>query len=277
MRIFHLIFIALLGLASGTVQGQESPAPVETGTTGAPSSASGDASNTAEMTAHELLASAMDLQNGVITSYTEASMVVHRPDWERTSHMVVWTRGREDVLIRFTAPAKDAGNATLKLAEKMWTFTSKLNRSIRLPYSLMSQSWGGSDFSYNDLSRTDILLREYDLSIVERNQVDGHTVYVIEAIPYENAPVVWGKEVLVIRDDFVLLKQTFYDQDFEPLKVMETTEIRELGGRVFGTKLRMVKLEAPESYTEFHMLTAEFDMELDDRLFTLFSLQSGTR
>ncbi|MFB3105433.1 MAG: hypothetical protein ACE1ZA_10955, partial [Pseudomonadales bacterium] len=79
MRIFHLIFIALLGLASGTVQGQESPAPVEAGTTGASSSAAGDASNTAEMSARELLASAMDLQNGVITSYTEASLVVHRP------------------------------------------------------------------------------------------------------------------------------------------------------------------------------------------------------
>lgn len=260
MRISYLMVAVLLGLASGAVQGQETSATASD-----------------SMTAPELLAAAMDLQSGIATSYTEAIMVVHRPDWERTSTMVVWTRGREDVLIRFTAPAKDAGNATLKLAEKMWTYTSKLNRSIRLPYSFMSQSWGGSDFSYNDLSRTDILLREYDLSIIERNQVDGHTVYVIEAIPYENAPVVWGKEVLVIRDDFVLLKQTFYDQDMEPLKVMETTEIKELGGRVFGTKLRMVKLESPESYTEFQTLKAEFDLELDDRLFTLFSLQSGAR
>ena len=119
-------------------------------------------------------------------------MLVHRPDWERSSSMEMWTRGREDALIRFTAPAKDAGNATLKLKEKMWTFTSKLNRSIRLPFSLMSQSWGGSDFSYNDLSRTDALLRQYDLSIAETRQEGEHLVYVIEAIPYDNAPVVWG-------------------------------------------------------------------------------------
>ena len=228
----------------------------------------------ANPTAYELVAGALDLVRGK-SSYAKMEMLVHRPDWERTSKLVSWTRGRKDALIRFTAPAKDAGNATLKQGDKMWTFTPKLNRTIRLPFSLMSQSWAGSDFSYNDLSRTDKLLEYYDLSIVEQTEQDGHQVYTVEAIPHDDAPVVWGKEHMVMRDDYVLISQTFFDQDMQPLKRMETLEIGELGGRTFGTRMRMGKLAEPDKYTELYYAEADWEVELNDQVFTVFSLQSG--
>ena len=226
------------------------------------------------VTARDLIAGALDLVRGR-TSYTQMSMTVHRPTWERTSSLIAWTRGREDALIRFTAPAKDAGNATLKQGEKMWTFTPKLNRTIRLPYSLMSQSWAGSDFSYNDLSRTDKLLRYYDLLIVSTELRDGHTLYTIDAVPFDDAPVVWGKEEWVLRDDYVLISQTFFDQSLEPLKQMSSLEIGQLDDRVMATRMRMVKLDEPENYTELVYEAADFNIELEDKTFTLFSLQSG--
>lgn len=225
-------------------------------------------------TARELIARVLDQTRGE-TSHTELRMHVQRPDWERSSELVAWTRGREDALIRFTEPARDAGNATLKRGDGMWTYTPKLNRTIRLPYSLMSQSWAGSDFSYNDLSRSDKLLKHYELSIAGTEQRDGHTVYTVEAVPKDNAPVVWGKEEIVLRDDNVLLSHTFYDQDLEPLKRLETLEIGEMGGRVFGTRMRMSKLDEPGHYTELAYEAAEFDLPLDDELFTLFSLRTG--
>jgi len=228
------------------------------------------------VTAEDLIAGALDLVRGR-TSYTELSMVVHRPEWERSSSLVSWTRGREDALIRFTQPARDAGNATLKQGDKMWTYTPKLNRTIRLPYSLMSQSWAGSDFSYNDLSRTDDLLRFYELTITAVSEQDGHRIYTIDAVPYDDAPIVWGKEEWVLRDDYVLISQTFFDQSLVPLKRMETLEIGELGGRVMPLKMRMNKLDEPDNYTEVVYESAEFDIEIEDRTFTVFSLQSGGR
>lgn len=223
---------------------------------------------------YALMAATIDLTRSS-TSYGEMSMSVHRPEWQRTSSLVAWTRGRGDALIRFTAPAKDAGNATLKKGEKMWTYTPKLNRVIRLPFSLMSQSWAGSDFSYNDLSRSDSVLHYYELTITGTEQVDGHTVYTIEAVPYDSAPVVWGKEEWVVRDDNVLLRQTFYDQDFQPLKRMETLEIGALGGRVMPLHMRMSKLDESDHYTEMRWHAAQFDLPLEERLFTTFTLQSG--
>ena len=224
--------------------------------------------------AHDLVAGAIDLTRGK-TSYAEFSMVIHRPDWERTSKLVAWTRGREDALIRFTAPAKDAGNATLKQGQQMWTFTPKLNRVIRLPFSMMSQGWAGSDFSYNDLSRTDQLLHDYELTVAGTDAKDGHRVYTIDAVPHENAPVVWGKEQLVLRDDYVLLRETFFDQAMAPVKRLEASQIETLGGRTFGTRLRMQPLDEPGNWTEIAYDVAKFDVPIDDGMFTVFALQSG--
>ena len=99
-----------------------------------------------------LIAGAHELTRGT-SSYSVIEMRIHRPGWERLSKYVAWTRGTQDALIRFIEPARNAGNATLKQGNKMWLYTPKLNRSIRLPNSMMSQDWAGSDFSYSDLAR----------------------------------------------------------------------------------------------------------------------------
>ncbi len=210
-----------------------------------------------------------------LTSHAVMTMRIVRPTWRREITMEAWTRGREDALIRFTEPARDRGNATLKLAERMWTFTPKLNRAMRLPTSLMSQSWTGSDFSYDDLSRTDNLLTRYSLRFGETVEQDGHLLYQIIAEPHAAVAVVWGREELVIRDDDVVLVHRFYDQDAALVKTMQTMDIGMLSGRTFGTRTRMQKAETPDAWTEVEWRDATFDLELPDDLFTLYNLQHG--
>jgi len=208
------------------------------------------------------------------TSYTEVSMTIHRPDWERTLGMRGWTRGTSDSMIVFTAPRKDAGNATLKLDKTMWIFTPKLNQVIKLPASMMSQSWMGSDFSYNDLAKSDQVINQYTHKIIDSQQQDGHTVYTIESIPKADAPVVWGKEILRVRDDYILISERFYDQDMKLVKQMETTKIGPLGGRNFPLVMRMTSLEKTEQWTELTNNVGLFDIALPDYLFTLSNLRN---
>jgi len=224
--------------------------------------------------ARALVAAAIDLTRGQ-SSYAELDMTIHRPDWQRVSSIVAWTRGREDALIRFVAPPRDAGNATLKTGTRMWTFAPQVNRVVRLPYSMMSQGWAGSDFSYNDLSRTDQLLHDYDLTLVESQAREGHQVYLIRAVPHDDAAVVWGREELRLRDDAVLLEHTFFDQAQQPVKQLTAADIGTLGGRTFATRIRMTDLESPDHWTEVRYTRAEFDMALNDGVFTVFALQSG--
>ena len=234
--------------------------------------AAGTSAQPAEVTAQSLIEGALDLTRGQ-ASYTEMTMTIQRPGWKRTLSLVAWTQGREDALIRFTAPPKDAGTATLKKGERMWTYAPKIGREIRLPSSMMSQQWAGSDFSYNDLSRTDKYLRHYDFEIVHSEERDGHIVYTLDMVPHDDAPVVWGKETLVLRDDYVTLSQTFYDQELKPVKRMQTLEVGELGSRTIAMAMRMQSVEKEGSWTEVRYLAADFDADVDADLFTTFALR----
>ena len=223
--------------------------------------------------ARTLVRAAMDHWRG-INSYSEMTMTIHRPTWERSMSMRAWSEGDKVSLVRVTAPKKDAGNGTLLKDNYMWSYSPKVIRIIKIPSSMMNQGWMGSDFSNKDVSKSTDILDQYDHTLTGQKEEDGHTVYTIEAIPHENAAIVWGKEVLKIRDDFVLLEEQYWDQDGELVRVMKTLDIAEMGGRQVARVMRMGKLDTPEEWTEMAVSSIEFDLELPQGVFTLSNLRN---
>jgi len=207
------------------------------------------------------------------SSQTSVTMTVHRPEWERHLEMKVWTRGQDDALVRFIAPPKDAGNGTLKMGDDIWVFNPKLNQVIKLPVSMMSQSWMGSDFSYNDLSKSEELLEWYVHRLTDTQQSDGHTLWTIESLPKPGAPVVWGKVTVRIRDDDVVIEETFFDQDLKPVRHMVTERIGPLGGRPYPLVMTMHPLDSPAQWTRIETRDGRFDLPLPAYLFSLSNLQ----
>lgn len=234
----------------------------------------GDAEDQNAVDATTLLTNALELTRGS-SSHAEIAMTIHRPEWSRDSSFETWTQGLDKALIRFISPPRDAGNATLKNGDRMWTYSPKVRRTIRLPSSMMSQNWAGSDFSYSDLSRSDEILKYYSHEVISTRVEENHTIYTIEATPKENSPIVWGKEVLEIRTDFVILSHSFFDQSHELVKTIQTLEIAELGGRTMPIRMRVSSTGEPEKWTEIRYEKAEFDIEIDDNKFSLFSLRSS--
>ena len=223
--------------------------------------------------ARDIVRAAIDYWRGT-SSYGEITMTIHRPGWERSMSMRAWTQGEDRSLVRVTAPKKDRGNATLIDDNNMWSYSPKINRVIKVPSSMMGQSWMGSDFSNKDISRVDDIVDQYDHSILSEEQQDGHIVHHIESIPHEDAAVVWGKEILAIRDDSVLLEHSFYDQDGVLVKRLLTLEIGEMGGRMVATRQRMQKVEEPDEWTEIRVDSMQYDLDLRDSLFTLSNLRN---
>jgi outer membrane lipoprotein-sorting protein len=204
-------------------------------------------------------------------------MVIRRPNWERRMEMTAWTKGTDRSLVRITAPAKDKDNGTLKRGRKMWTFNPKVNRVIKLPPSLMAQSWLGSDFSNNDISKSDSILNDYQHRLAGTTSHHGHKVYIIESIPKPDAPVVWGKQILHIRDDHVLLLQEFFDEDLLPVKRLTGTQIQMLGGRMFPKVWKMQENGKTDHHTllKYHRLS--FLDDLPEHYFTLNQLKTRQR
>lgn len=204
-------------------------------------------------------------------------MVIHRPNWERVMKLDSWTKGTDRSLVRITAPAKDKDNGTLMRGREMWTFNPKVNRVIKLPPSLMAQSWLGSDFSNNDISKTNSILEDYHHELAGTTTHEGHEVWIIKAIPKPEAPVVWGMQVLHIRDDDVLILQEFFDEDLQPVKRMTGEQIQMLGGRMFPRVWRMQEHDKKDQYTLIRYHRLAFLDDLPENFFTLNRLKTRLR
>jgi len=226
-----------------------------------------------EMDAAQLVRQAMDHWRG-LTSYSDMTMTIHRPEWERSMTMKSWNKGDKLSLVRVIEPKKDAGNGTLLDDNNMWTFTPKINRIIKVPSSMMSQSWMGSDFTNKDISKSTDIIDQYDHELIGQEERDGHTFYTVASVPHEDAAVVWGKEVLIVRDDYVLMEQQFWDQDGVLVKSMKTLDVQMMGGRAVAKVMQMGKVDTPDEWTRLTANAIEFDLELPDNLFTLSSLRN---
>ena len=221
----------------------------------------------------DLIRAAMQHWRGV-TSYSEMTMTIHREDWQRSFSMQAWTEGDKQSLVRVTEPRRDAGNGSLVQDKSMWTYSPKINRILKVPASMMNQSWMGSDFSNKDISKSTDIIDQYDHRLVSTETRDGHLVYTIESIPHEDAAVVWGREVIVIRDDYIMLSQQFWDQDNLLVKQMDTTSIAFMDNRHIAASMRMYQLETPAQWTEMTVDAIDFDIDIADSLFTLSNLRN---
>lgn len=210
-------------------------------------------------------------------SVATVDMIIHRPRWERVMTIKGWTRGRKDSLFTITAPPKDEGNGTLKRGIEMWTYNPKVNRVIKLPPSMMSQAWMGSDFSNNDLAKSDSIVDEYTHRIAGLETHEGKRVFIVESIPKPNAPVVWGMQRLKIREDYILLAEEFYDEDLALVKAMTGEQIQMMGGRLFPKVWKMQKAGTDDEYTLLHYRDLEFMDDLPESLFTLSELRKPRR
>jgi outer membrane lipoprotein-sorting protein len=226
--------------------------------------------------ATELVRKAWDYMRGD-ASVGVTEMIIHRPDWERTMTIKAWTEGMENTVFLITAPPKDAGNGTLKKGREMWMYNPKVNRVIKVPPSMMSQAWMGSDFSNNDLAKSDSVLVDYDHTLEKTVEEDGRRVHVIKCTPKPQAPVVWGMVRLRLRDDHITLAEEFYDEDLALVKALTCEDVKMLGGKLFPTVWVMRLADREDHYTRLNYRELEFKDDLPDRLFTLSNLRNPRR
>jgi outer membrane lipoprotein-sorting protein len=207
-------------------------------------------------------------------SYSVVDMTIHRADWQRVMTIEAWTKGLSESIFVIIAPPKDNGNGTLKKSREMWIYNPKVNRIIKLPPSMMSQAWMGSDFSNNDLAKSDSLITDYEHTLERTDTQDGKKVYFVKSIPKPGAPVVWGMQRLQIREDGVLLREEFYDEDLKLVKYMTTSDIRMVSDRLYPMVWRMQKVDAEGEYTQLDYKKLEFRDDIPDNLFTLSNLRT---
>ena len=217
----------------------------------------------------------MDLKMQGKSSKSSMTMKIVRPGWTREVGIKGWSLGTEYSLILITAPSRDKGAAFLKRNDEMWNWQPTIDRTIKLPPSMMMQSWMGSDFTNDDLVKQSSIVTDYSHNIVSDTTIQGYECYKIEMIPEEDAPVVWGKILTYVsKDEYLQLLVKFYDEDGFLINTMIMSDIKTMGGRVIPAKMEMIPAENPDQMTVIVYEEMEFDIGLKE---TFFSMQNMKR
>ena len=201
-------------------------------------------------------------------------MKIKTTHWERNLRIKSWTKGLDYTLIRIEYPKKEKGVSTLKVKNNLWNYLPKIKRVIKVPSSLMMGSWMGSHFTNDDLVKESTLVDDYHHRITFEGKKEGQDVYEITLFPKEEAAVVWGKIVILIRKrDLIPLYEEFCDEKEKPVRKMMFNDVKKMGGRSLPSRMTVVPHDKPGEFTEVIYVEIAFDMELPDTFFSLRNLK----
>ena len=205
-----------------------------------------------------------------------ATMEVVTEHWEREMTMEVWSLGTDYSLVRLRAPRRDAGTATLMAGDDIWNYLPKVDRTIKIPASMMGGAWMGSHFTNDDLVKESRLVDDYDVELAFEGDRDGAAVWDLRLTPKPEAAVVWGHmEFRVRQADSMPLWARYYDEDGELARTMEYSAFTEMGGRLVPGVMDMRPADKPDERTTFRYDELEFDVDLAPSFFSLRTLQRG--
>jgi hypothetical protein len=233
--------------------------------------------------ATDLVKAADELLRGAISSVQEADFIVIRPDRKILRTFLVYLKGTNLSLAQFLAPLRDKNITNLKRKYDLWLHTPKIRKTIRIPATMMHEGFMGSDFTYDDIVKATTLTHGYFHKIIgvsKKYEKKFGTVYVVDLKPRPEMPIAYPKLRLWIKaEGTILLRQAYYAQNPKTKKlfvqrIVVFDDIKELGGRTFGTRQTMVVMEKKGYRTIFHTKKAEYDKGIEDSVFNMRSLTS---
>ena len=221
-----------------------------------------------DLTAKDIVEKADDNMRGK-TSQANITIKIIRPTWSREMNMKAWSKGDDYSMILVKSPPKEKGTVFLKRVKEVWNWIPSIERNIKLPPSMMSQSWMGTDFTNDDLVKEASSVVDYTHKHLGKETITGKECYKIEMIPKPSAAIVWEKVIVWIDiKDFLQLKAEFYDEDGKLVNIMNSGAVKEMGGRKITSKIEMIPVDKEGNSTWIIYNNIVFDEEIDDNFFT---------
>lgn len=206
----------------------------------------------------------------------ELNMTVAHGSNVRKLGIRVWSRGKEKALVRILFPAREKGTGNLRLKNDLWQYLPRVEKTIKVPSSMLFQSWMGSDFSNDDLVKSTSLESDYAYKSLGEEKIDDLKAEKIEGIPKKEAKIVWGKIILWLTPkEGAMVQQEFYTEAGKLIKRLKGKEHKTFGGYTIPTKLTMEDLTRERSNTEIIYEKVEFDRAISDDIFTLQELEKA--
>ena len=224
--------------------------------------------NTAALTAEQILERA-EQKLAASTMVADMTIKIERPKWNKTMSLKTWAKGTEYAMAYVKGPEKDKGTVYLKAENDVYNYLPKIKKTIKLPATLLSQNWMGTDMSTDDLVKLTQITKDYDAKLTGSETVSGRDCYTIVLAPKATADVLWGQLILTIdKKDFIQLKTQFYDEDMELVNTMIGSEVKAMGGKTVASKMIMTPAGKPEYKTTVVYSSMQFNTSISSSFFT---------
>ena len=226
--------------------------------------------------ASEIVKKAEDKMLGE-SNYTEMTMTIVRPRWEREVSFKSLSKGKEYSMTLVTAPAKEQGQTFMKRQSDLWSWNPSISRLVKMPPSMMSQGWMGSDFSNDDVLQETSFSKDFNHKILGSEKIDGHDCHKIELTPKQGKTVIWGKIIVWIsKDDYLQLKTRYFDDENFPVKTEIASDVKMMDGREIPTKFTLIPEEEPDHKTIVKMNKIKFDVSVSSSFFSQQNMKKGS-
>lgn len=203
------------------------------------------------------------------SSYSEVKMTIIKPDWSRTMGLKIWSLEPDFALIYVTEPARDKGTVTLKRKNEVWNWIPSAQKVIKIPPSMMMQSWMGSDFTNDDLVKQSSIVEDYTHEFIGEENIQGYDCWKIQLTPKPDAGVVWGKIVIWIsKNEYFELKADYYDEDGNIVKSFSGSVPEKMDDRTVLTHWEMVPVDDPGNKTILDYDKIDFNIKIDQSFFS---------
>ncbi len=219
--------------------------------------------------AREIIRKADEKFNGEKSGYSVMSMTVVRPSWQRTIEFKSWSLEEKHALTLITAPAREKGHSFLKRGTEMWSWNPTISRLIKLPPSMMSQGWMGSDYTNDDILRESSVVNDYTHTLKGEEVIDGYPCYLIIMEAREESDVLWSRQVWwVDKKEYIVLKAELYDEDGFLVRTEKASEVKMMDGRLLPSRIELLPAENPGNKTILEIREMKFNIPVKESFFS---------
>jgi outer membrane lipoprotein-sorting protein len=211
----------------------------------------------------------MSAESRIFTS----KMVIHNKRNSRTVESKSWSMGEKKSFSEYLAPPREQGTKMLKLNDQLWIFSPETDRIIEISGHMLRQSVMGSDLSYEDMMEDPHLLNHYTGKITGEEKEDDRICYVILLTANSTDVAYQTQKVWVDKDRFIPLKKELYAKSGVLLKKMELSAVISIQGRWFPKKILFKDMLKDGDGTEFLIEEINFNVPIDDYIFSKASLK----
>ncbi len=207
--------------------------------------------------------------------YNKLQLKMIRPNWTRTVQLKSWSTGRDHLMIYIEQPQRDKGQVYLRTKNEFWNWIPRVNKKLKLPPSMMSQSWMGSDLNNGDLFQNRDYENQFKIGPLSSKSINGKEYHFITLSINKDSDLLYGKVLVWIDKETFLQKQIeFYDEEGKLISTHIGNGVEKLDKFYYWKTLEVLPAEKPGYKTILTTLEIDLNIKKPLSFYSIRNLRS---